>query len=369
MQPRYLVTGGAGFIGTRLVGRLQAAGAVHVFDSLHPQVHGPNAPAPSFPPGVRFTQGDVRDPVALGEVLRQARPTVVVHLAAETGTGQSFDEITRYCETNVTGTARLIEAIRLHAPDVKRVVLASSRAVYGEGPYRSADGTVRMAAPRSPARMAAGDFEVRCPETGEPIVGVPANASYGVAPVSVYGATKLMQEYLLVLNSVGARWAPVVLRLQNVFGPGQSLLNPYTGVLSIFCSQLLAGQRIAVFEDGRITRDFVFVDDVVDALSRASDLALSPPPDPLDIGSGQQCTILDAARDLVRHLGLDESRIAISGQFRQGDIRFAAADIARARRELGWVPRVPLTEGLRRLAAWSSESHRRLQAAAGTRTE
>lgn len=353
---RYLVTGGAGFIGTRLVRRLVQAGEVHVFDSLHPQVHGPS-PVLELPDNAPLVRGDIRDEDVLGKAFASARPTVVVHLAAETGTGQSYDEVSRYCEVNVTGTARLIEAIRRHGSDVRRVVLASSRAVYGEGPYRYPDGRIALAPTRSIERMERGDFEVRCPETGFALEPVPASGIYGVAPASVYGSTKLMQEYLLMQSSQGADWTTAVLRLQNVFGPGQSLRNPYTGVLSIFCAQLLGGAGIDIYEDGAITRDFVFVDDVVDALVRAADVERAVPALPVDIGSAEPCTILTAANHLVRCLVADPSRIAVTGRFRAGDIRFAAADIAQATSTLDWQPRVPLEEGLRRLAEWSARNH------------
>jgi dTDP-L-rhamnose 4-epimerase len=280
----------------------------------------------------------------------------VVHLAAETGTGQSYDEVSRYCDVNVTGTARLIEAIRRFGSDVRRVVLASSRAVYGEGPYRYRDGRIALAASRSIERMQRGDFEVRCPDTDVALEPVPVSGIYGVAPASVYGSTKLMQEYLLSQSAQSAPWTVAVLRLQNVFGPGQSLRNPYTGVLSIFCAQLLGGTGIDVYEDGAITRDFVFVDDVVDALVRASEVERVVPFLPIDIGSAEPCTIFNAARHLVRFLAVDPSRIAVTGRFRAGDVRFAAADITEARRALDWQPKVPLEEGLRRLSEWSARS-------------
>jgi dTDP-L-rhamnose 4-epimerase len=358
VKNRFLVTGGSGFIGSRLIARLLADGEVLVFDNLHPQVHGEQAVPPGEVPGLRFFRGDVRDPIALGEAFRISRPTVVYHLAAETGTGQSYEEIHRYCEVNVTGTARLIEAIRSDGPDVRCVVLASSRAVYGEGPYRFPDGTVRLATPRTSERMAVGDFEVRCPSTGTVLAPVASDSVHGVLPSSVYGATKLMQEYLLQNGSQNTAWTPCIFRLQNVYGPGQSLRNPYTGVMSIFCSQLLQGLAVEVYEDGRITRDFVFVDDVVEALWLAAKSERSFPRRPLDIGGGEQRTILEAVHELIKILGVPEQRVSVSGRFRPGDIRFAMADIAFAQEFLGWSPRVSLSIGLQRLAEWSAQTQR-----------
>lgn len=301
MENGCLITGGAGFIGQRLAARLSGCQPVVVFDSLHPQVHGELPVHVEFPQGVTFVRGDVRDRAALHSVVATYKPRVIYHLAAEAGTGQSFDEVGRYCQVNVLGTSNLVEAIRAVKGEVSRVVLASSRAVYGEGPYADSSGQVRIAAPRRHEAMTSGDFQVRSGPGGEALSQVPTRAEYGVGPSSIYGSTKLMQEYLLQQASVGSSWETSVLRFQNVYGPGQSLRNPYTGVLSIFCAKLAAGEDLEIFEDGQIVRDFVFVDDVVSALVAAGSPEVSVPNVPVDIGSGTSATILDVARVLLAH--------------------------------------------------------------------
>jgi dTDP-L-rhamnose 4-epimerase len=352
-----LVTGGAGFIGSRLVHELHRANgdcSIWVLDNLHPQIHGANALPPEFPEkNVRFVLGDITDQKILNEVLLAAQPELIYHLAAETGTGQSFDELSRYCEVNVTGTARLIEAVRAHAPDaVRRIVLASSRAVYGEGAYVDAEGREFVGPPRNPEEMALGRFEAPLPKDAKPpLRPAPSHSALPPAPASVYASTKLMQEYLVRQAGEGASWKATILRFQNVYGPGQSLRNPYTGVLSIFAHQLLSGRTLSIFEDGDIARDFVYVDDVVRALAQAGQRDL-PHGEIIDIGSGIAYTILDVARLLMRALGRRDDAFAITGQFRVGDIRHARADITRAQALLDYRPQVDIASGLQLLGDW-----------------
>lgn len=350
-----LVTGGAGFIGTRLVKSLLGADArrrIWVFDNLHPQVHGVEARPPAFDDRVTFIRGDVADAAAVARAVAAAQPALVYHLAAETGTGQSYDEPVRYCNVNVVGTANLIEAIRTTGT-ARRVVLAASRAVYGEGAYLDPSGAECVGLARDASSMSAGDFEVRLPGGhGAPGRPAPSHSGLPPAPASVYASTKLMQELLLAQAGDGAAWSATMLRFQNVYGDGQSLHNPYTGVLSIFVQQLLRGRELAIYEDGQIARDFVYVDDVVDALVRAGVRQL-PHGSTMDIGTGQAATILDAAKCLMRALGKPENAYRITGAFRPGDIRHACADISAARRLLGWEPRVSVDEGLARLARWA----------------
>jgi dTDP-L-rhamnose 4-epimerase len=350
-----LITGGAGFIGSRLAKALLAANPAHriwLLDNLHPQVHGPEAKPPAPSPGITFIHGDVADATAVEQAVAAAQPGLVYHLAAETGTGQSYDEPARYCNVNVMGTANLIEAIR-RTGMVRRVVLAASRAVYGEGAYLDQSGVECAGLPRDAIAMADGNFGVPLP-SGHSGPGRPAPSHAGLrpAPASIYASTKLMQEYLLAQAGEGAAWSATMLRFQNVYGDGQSLRNPYTGVLSIFAQQLLEGRELAIFEDGQIARDFIYVDDVVDALVRAGEREL-PHGAIIDIGMGEAATILDAAKSLMRALGKPENSYRITGAFRVGDIRHACADISAARRLLDWAPRITVDEGLARLARWA----------------
>jgi dTDP-L-rhamnose 4-epimerase len=346
---RIFVTGGAGFIGSRLVNALSPnAAEICVYDNILPQVHGEGATCPHFPLNVSFVRADVRDELALERALRETRPDIVYHLAAETGTGQSRDEVIRYCDVNVGGTARLIEAVRRLENPPACVILAGTRAVYGEGAYQDMQGNLFVPPPRTVGEMKAGKFEP-CDSKGHPLRPLPTSENSTPAPASVYATTKLTQEYLLIQGFEGTPVKPLVLRFQNVYGPGQSLRNPYTGVLSIFLTQILAGQRLNIYEDGAITRDFVFVQDVVRSLELAGEMQL-PRGTIINIGSGQGVTILEAAKQLLEILGRKADTLDITGHFRPGDVRHAVADISLAERLLDWRPIVPLSEGLRQLA-------------------
>lgn len=353
-----LITGGAGFIGKRLALSLRELGCgVTVFDNLHSQVH-------SDPDGVlhelkssnvNVVLGDVRDIEKLQAALVDHDIGIVVHLAAETGTGQSYELPQRYCDVNVTGTASLIEAVRESASlglKVDRLILASSRAVYGEGACRRSDGCLVTAIPRRSNDLSKGDFEPKDSD-GSSVTPLASKSDTTVpAPASVYASTKLMQEYLVRQGLEQTGISPGIVRLQNVYGAGQSLFNPYTGVLSIFAQQLLKGQDLNIFEDGEIVRDFVYVADVVDALQRLC-LVHQVPNKTIDIGSGRPVSILRIARMMIENLDLPADRLRVSGQFRPGDVRHALADIEDARSLLGWAPKMRLEQGLGELLDWA----------------
>lgn len=357
ISDRVLVTGGAGFIGSRLIPRLLERGAsrIIVVDDLHPQVHGPDAQVPDVlhDRRVYFRQHSVCDAALMKEAAREADPGLVLHLAAETGTGQSADEIRRYCDVNVSGTATLLESIRGCA-GIRRVVLASSRAVYGEGQWLDENGKAFYPWPRAAADLKSGKFQPRKAwRWGEESVA--AGARTLPHPTSIYGVTKLMQEYLLRVAARTGDWRPVILRFQNVYGEGQSLRNPYTGVLSIFARQILEGKKLSVYEDGQILRDFVHVDDVVAAVVRCcdGDVRFSRESRPIDIGSGRSVSIEEIASRLLRLLGRPATDYWISGEFRAGDIRHARCDSSLARSLLGWSPTVDLERGLRSFSRWA----------------
>jgi len=348
-----LITGGAGFIGSALAHRLVDAGyEVAVLDILHPQVHGEHA-AIDLPPSVRLFTGDVTDAHEWDTVLRAFRPSQIVHLAAETGTAQSLSEATRHGSVNVVGTTQLLDALSraAHVPD--QLVLASSRAVYGEGAWQS--GTqVFYPKPRTRAQLMAGVWDPQCP-TEDPGIPLPSSAGRTeTRPTNIYAATKLAQEHIMAAWSAAHDTSLSVLRLQNVYGPGQSLTNSYTGIVALF-AQLAREQRtLEVYEDGRIMRDFIFIDDVVNALFAVIE---RPATDPrcLDIGSGVPTTIHELACTLATMCGAPEPIVV--GRFRDGDVRAARCDIDPARRELDWQPAWALEDGLRALLDWIGEQH------------
>lgn len=346
-----LVTGGAGFIGSFLVDRLLALGhQVRVLDNLDPQVHAEGPPA-YLDPKADLLVGDVRDAQALAKALEDV--DVVVHAAAAVGVAQSLYRVEHYVDVNVRGTAALLKRLAERRPPIRKLVMLTSMTAYGEGAYRRVtDGRLLRVGIRTEEGIRRWGWEPVCPATGGPLESVATSEEAELMARNVYALTKRYQEELaLSLGSV-YRFPVVCLRLFNVYGPRQSLGNPYTGVLAIFLSRLLAGQPPVVYEDGRQTRDFVSVHDVVDAILAAMD---SPPADGavLNIGSGVPRPIGEIARLLARMVGREDLQPQITGQFRTGDIRHCTADIDRAHRLLGFAPRVTWEEGLAELLAWA----------------
>ena len=344
-----LITGGAGFIGCELSSRLIERGdRVTVMDVLHPQVHHLTGLPERLHPDVALLPVDVTSSSSWAATLRMIQPECVVHLAAETGTGQSLTEGSRHSSVNVVGTTRMTDALGSAGIVPSHVVLASSRAVYGEGQWKCGDTTFSPPA-RSHADLVAGKWNPTAPGPGlmQPV----ASGAHSTPPfpTSVYGATKLAQEHILGAWCSAMGSALSILRLQNVYGPGQSLGNPYTGIVTLFARQAKMHQEIDVYEDGEIVRDFVFIEDVVDGLMAA----LDQPPDrqrTVDIGSGQGTTVSELASLMARRMDAPVPRV--SGKFRDGDVRAAFADISQAELELGWKPAWRLEDGMEALLIW-----------------
>lgn len=352
---KILITGGAGFIGSRTALRLISMGyEVVVLDSLTEQIHGedPDSTSPlyqSIKGKVEFIKGSVTS----REDWRRALKGVdaVLHLAAETGTGQSMYEIEKYVNVNIGGTAILLDLLTNEPNNVSRVVVAESRAIYGEGRYWSEELQEYVYPGARPEEtMSKGDFEVKYPGCKESLTLVGTTEDSKIHPGSVYGITKQVQGQLvhLVCASIGVE--SVSLRYQNVYGPGQSLSNPYTGILSIFSTRIKNGNGINIFEDGKETRDFVYIDDIVEA----NVLALTKEGisgEAFNIGTGITTDVMTVAQTLIKHYGI-EVPVAISGNYRIGDIRHNFADISKAQRLLGFEPRWSFDAGIAEFCKW-----------------
>ncbi len=348
---RILITGGAGFIGSKLVKRLLAENnfEIAIIDNLHPQVHGLNAEIPIELQNKRisFFKANITDSENVRRAIVEFDPELVIHLASETGTGQSHDEIIRYSEVNVIGTAVLLDALKKHGRHFSKIILSSSRAVYGEGAWLTSSFKRVIPKNRSLEDLKVGQF---LPRIDNEMLSKPdiSKEDDPVSPVSIYASTKLQQEYLVNQYLMGSDAKSIVFRFQNVYGPGQSLKNPYTGVLSIFSSQILTGNKLNIFEDGNIGRDFVYIDDVIDALVMAIAQDL-PHGIILNVGSGQRTTILSVAKNLLSLYGASLDNLQISAQFRLGDVRHALSDNSFTFKCLGWRPQTELTTGLKKL--------------------
>ncbi len=343
---KVLITGGAGFIGCELGNRLVADRAAHItaVDSLLEQVHPSGRPPAAFPQGAVLVRNDVRDRAGWDALFSDYAPDVIVHFAAETGTAQSLTESARHASVNATGTAEMLDALYRAGQRPKKILLSSSRAVYGEGAWQAKSGDVFYPGRRSNRQLSAAQWDFVGPD-GMIADALPHRGGKVLPnPTSIYGATKLTQEHILSSWCEAYDIPLSVLRFQNVYGPGQSPLNPYTGIINIFHRQAYAKQPIQVYEDGRIGRDFVFIDDVVSACVAALDteeVTLA------DIGFGKVTTIHDAARIIAQiH---DAPEPVICGKYRNGDVRWAVADITAMRDGLGVTPGVDFEEGARRL--------------------
>jgi dTDP-L-rhamnose 4-epimerase len=341
---RILITGGAGFLGSHLANSLVEAGCrVRIFDRLLPQVHGGEAQFPAYlHDDVETRVGDVRDADAVRQAL--AGITHVVHLAAAVGVGQSMYEIERYTDINNRGTAVLLEAL-MQRP-VRRLVVASSMSVYGEGLYRKGN-VMCEPPPRTREQLSRGRWELE--HEGARLDPVATPETKRAAPASVYALSKLDQEQLCLMFGEAYSVPTVALRFFNAYGPHQSLSNPYTGVLAIFASRCLNRNAPLLFEDGMQRRDFVHVLDVAQACALA--LATDAVGEVFNVGSGQCRSVLEVANSVIECLGAHVDPV-ITGKYRVGDIRHCYADIGKARRLLGYEPRVRFDDGLMDLAEW-----------------
>lgn len=348
------VTGGAGFIGQRVIRSLLAAGeSVCLLDNFSPQIHTNHDLPDDLVGSIDVIRADVRDKDALKKGLKNAH--TVVHLAAETGTGQSMYEIERYFSVNVLGTATLLDVLQNDSSDVdvKSVVVASSRAIYGEGAYVCEAHGVVFPNQRAREQMSIGQFEPQCPHCCANLVLTATSESAPFNPMSMYGLTKQVQEQAILMFANTRGINGFGLRYQNVYGPGQSLKNPYTGILAVFSNLARQNQGIEIYEDGLESRDFVYIDDVVEATLRSINYT-EQFVGALNVGSGQATSVMTVAQEIKAYFD-SSSTIKVTGAFRLGDIRHNIADVSKLEQVLGFVPDVPFKQGLVSFLGWAAQ--------------
>jgi dTDP-L-rhamnose 4-epimerase len=349
MKKNILITGGAGFIGTVLTKMLLNLGyKVTILDNLDKQIHGENPTIDFIENNTNFIVGDVRNIQDVEKSLIDNN--YVIHLAAQTGTGQSMYNVTNYTDVNCIGTSVLMEAIMKQKDSVKKVIVASSRAVYGEGKYISESTEFIYPSSRSDKDLQNKIYNPINETTGKELKEVATDENSKIMPVSVYGLSKYYQEELVKINCLGMGIPFVGLRFQNVYGAGQSLKNPYTGILSIFSTLILKDQKINIFEDGLESRDFIYVDDVCESiiLSLENEKADNQI---YNVGSGVQTSVLQVVDELSQAYS-KKADYFISGNYRVGDIRHNFADISKIKNDLNFTPKIGLKEGINKLASW-----------------
>ena len=347
-----LITGGAGFIGSNLTVKLVSKGYnVTILDNLSKQIHGENQDSSlynSIKDKATFILGDVCNKSDWVKALKGQ--DAVIHLAAETGTGQSMYEITRYNEVNIIGTAQLLNILTNQEHAIKKILIASSRSIYGEGKYLCDNHGIIYPNERKDADMVNGNFNPICDKCDKKLILKATDENSKIHPSSIYGITKQQQEQMILLTGKTLKIPAVALRYQNVYGPGQSLANPYTGILSIFSTRLLNRNDIDIYEDGEESRDFVFIDDVVDATVLALEKKEANH-QIFNVGSGVATTVSEVANTLKKLYGSNVN-INISGKYRLGDIRHNYADLTKTTSTLGFVPEVDFKDGIIRFVEW-----------------
>ncbi len=350
-----LITGGAGFIGSNLaIELINKEFNVTVLDNLSPQIHGDDAENKSvlylsIRDKVRFIKGSVTSREDWERAIQGQ--DAIIHLAAETGTGQSMYEIEKYTSVNIGGTAIMLDILANNSHCVKKIVVASSRSIYGEGKYWSDElnGPV-YPKHRTHEFMEKGDFEVKYKGLTKSLKLVATDEESKIHPSSVYGITKQNQEQMIMTVCPTIGIAPVAFRYQNVYGPGQSLSNPYTGILSIFSTLIKNGKDINIFEDGKESRDFVFIDDVVAATILGLEMEKANG-EVFNVGTGEATDVITVADELIKNYG-SETKVNITGNYRLGDIRHNYADLTKINLMLGFIPKYSFVTGIKKFTDW-----------------
>jgi len=349
-----LITGGAGFIGINLSRALLKLGnAVRILDNFSPQIHFDGNLPSDIANSVELITADIRDISSMKRALDGVNG--IVHLAAETGTGQSMYEIGRYFDVNVQGTATMLELIQNSSclKSLESIVVASSRAVYGEGAYLCSVHGMVFPGQRSRVNMVNCKFEPTCPVCNSSLVLAATPESAPFMPMSIYGLTKQVQEQAVLMFARTHGINGFGLRYQNVYGPGQSLKNPYTGILAVFSNLARQNQPIEIYEDGLESRDFIFIDDVVEATVRSLNYG-EEFVGALNIGSGRAVSVLTVAQKIKEFFN-SESQIKVSGVFRMGDIRHNIANVSMLDSILGLTPAIKFELGLSKFLNWAAD--------------
>lgn len=349
-----LITGGAGFIGSNLALKLIQLGyRVTVLDNLSKQIHGSDPENTStlyqsIAGKVTFINGSVTSMNDWEKAL--VGQDAVIHLAAETGTGQSMYEVSRYVDVNIGGTSLMLDYLTNNTHAVKKIVIASSRAIYGEGKYWCSEHGTVYPNVREEKDMSNGYFHCKCPVCNKDVSLMATTEDSIIHPTSVYGITKQTQEQLVLTVGESIGIGSVALRYQNVYGPGQSLSNPYTGILSIFSTRIKNGNSISIFEDGAESRDFIYIDDVVNAtiLGLEKEAANGQV---YNVGTGVSIDVMTVATSLCRKYG-KQVDLNVSGNYRLGDIRHNYADISKIQKELGFRPEWDFESGIESFTNW-----------------
>ncbi|MEW5692450.1 MAG: SDR family NAD(P)-dependent oxidoreductase [Candidatus Hydrogenedentota bacterium] len=350
MKEKVLITGGAGFVGSHTVDRFIKEGyAVKIFDNLDPQVH-PNSKIPAYlNKEAEFIKGDVRDRGELKKAMEDVEG--IIHLAAKVGVGQSQYDIANYVDVNITGTANLLNNIIRYNLPVKKIIVASSMSAYGEGRYICKSCGITKPRDRDIEDLKRDDFEMKCPRCKKSVLPIPTTENTELYITSVYALTKKVQEEMALLLGRVYNIPAVALRYFNIYGPRQSLSNPYTGVAAIFISRILNNKPPVIYEDGKQSRDFVSVYDIaeVNLIAYKTD-ALNGKA--VNVGTARPTTILELAKTLIELMNKEVS-YDITKKFRKGDIRHCFADIELIKKLAGYEPKISFKDGMRDLIGWS----------------
>ena len=353
-----LITGGAGFIGSNLGLKLTKQGyQVTALDNLSKQIHGSNPEKDSstyqsiLDSGIKFINGTVTNKADCELAIKDQ--DAIVHLAAETGTGQSMYEIQKYVDVNISGTSLMLDILTNTKHNVKKLVVASSRAIYGEGKYLCEEHNFVYPNARKDEDMMKGDFECKCPICNNKVELVPTDENSKIHPTSIYGITKQVQEQMVLTVGRSLGIPAVAFRYQNVYGPGQSLSNPYTGILSIFSTQIKNNNNLNIFEDGKESRDFVYIEDVVNAtmlglLKKEADFEV------FNVGADKPIDVLTVAQQLKNNYN-SNIKINVTGNYRKGDIRHNYGDLGKIKDILGFTPQFSFSKGIENFCNWVEE--------------